>query len=644
MGNMGLLDAAWKCSRYDYSWPQIVNEALGSSVKNFQFEACSGDRTDGIYNQVDALVSNLDVVMMTAGGNDLCLAAMIKTCVIMPFDGEAACQAIIDKATENINSILKPNIRQILTKLNGKIKDGGALVYSGYAPFFNTENEDCATKQQWAIKAWKWWQFWKWFGTTLTLTIERRKKFNDLVASINKAISEVVEEFDKDTTIKYRATFSDWSSWPSIINGEFCSPDSTGAYPDPDQPDLLFIKFRTTVADSEGHDVETLKRRDGENSKSNDTTDGLGLRSGPDLDDGHPSVSRGDAGEDDHTEELRRHLEAYRNKLRGRMTREHIYNSLLWRSANPRAEVLHRLDARAPEAPGCPGDGLPGIPLGLGLPDSFSSIFHPNEKGHEVMAAYALQNLVYLRAEALKVDDGTCAQVRDDFTCWSKEGRKAFVSWDRLNENYKDFCDTLSPPANTVNWIKEKTYNEMTPEEHTFRLQLTDGSSSFDKDKCKESFDRIINSCDGDPESKKTNPLNFKFGGRWVRGNYNYQINPKKERKMFTKKDGTCEGWWSLFFTKYRFYGRGWASHDWGQPTLLASARACGAAITGWRFEYCEESGRDDCGDYEWWAEFNAPVYFAPGCFRNNWIAHRAGGETYNGRGSSTLGCGGPNA
>jgi hypothetical protein len=136
------------------------------------------------------------------------------------------------------------------------------------------------------------------------------------------------------------------------------------------------------------------------------------------------------------------------------------------------------------------------------------------------MAAYALQNLVYLRAQILDVDDGTCAQTRDEFTCWQKEGRKAFVAWDRLNENYKDFCNDVKPPSNEVNWKWEKRYHEGTPDEHVFSLQLLDGASSFDKDKCLESFDRVINSCDG---GDSNNPLNFKFGGRWVRGNYNYQ-------------------------------------------------------------------------------------------------------------------------
>lgn len=63
----------WYCARYDTSYPVIVNNALGPSVENFQFEACSGDRTGGVYNQIKALSGNLDLVMLTAGGNDLCL-------------------------------------------------------------------------------------------------------------------------------------------------------------------------------------------------------------------------------------------------------------------------------------------------------------------------------------------------------------------------------------------------------------------------------------------------------------------------------------------------------------------------------------------------------------------------------------------
>ncbi|KAK1982132.1 hypothetical protein LZ30DRAFT_781565 [Colletotrichum cereale] len=115
-----------------------------------------------------------------------------------------------------------------------------------------------------------------------------------------------------------------------------------------------------------------------------------------------------------------------------------------------------------------------GAGLGLVLSDSSLSIFHSNKKGPRVVAAYALENLVYLRAQVL-----------------GKEGRKAFVDFARVDENYKAFCDGVDPPDNNINWKWEKT---------------------FEKYQCLDSFDRIINSCDGGDDK---NPLNFKFGRRW---------------------------------------------------------------------------------------------------------------------------------
>jgi lysophospholipase L1-like esterase len=71
-------DNSWYCARYDTSYPMIINDALGGSVEDFQFVACSGDRTGGIYKQIQGLEGNLDLVIMTAGGNDLCLVSAIR--------------------------------------------------------------------------------------------------------------------------------------------------------------------------------------------------------------------------------------------------------------------------------------------------------------------------------------------------------------------------------------------------------------------------------------------------------------------------------------------------------------------------------------------------------------------------------------
>lgn len=63
----------YDCSRYDHSYPALANNAFGPAVQDFQYTACSGDRSQQIFDQVSKMNGNLDLVMMTAGGNDLCL-------------------------------------------------------------------------------------------------------------------------------------------------------------------------------------------------------------------------------------------------------------------------------------------------------------------------------------------------------------------------------------------------------------------------------------------------------------------------------------------------------------------------------------------------------------------------------------------
>lgn len=63
----------YDCSRYDHTYPALANNAFGPAVQDFQYTACSGDRSVQIYDQISKMQGNVDLVMMTAGGNDLCL-------------------------------------------------------------------------------------------------------------------------------------------------------------------------------------------------------------------------------------------------------------------------------------------------------------------------------------------------------------------------------------------------------------------------------------------------------------------------------------------------------------------------------------------------------------------------------------------
>jgi lysophospholipase L1-like esterase len=65
-----------KCARYDYTYPAIMNRFFGNGVKTFTYLACSGDTTEDILGQIEVLPPGQDLVVMTAGGNDLCLVRM----------------------------------------------------------------------------------------------------------------------------------------------------------------------------------------------------------------------------------------------------------------------------------------------------------------------------------------------------------------------------------------------------------------------------------------------------------------------------------------------------------------------------------------------------------------------------------------
>lgn len=62
-----------KCSRYDKSYVALLKHVLGPQVTNFTYTACSGARTSDIYTQAQDLDKLHDLIVLTGGGNDLCL-------------------------------------------------------------------------------------------------------------------------------------------------------------------------------------------------------------------------------------------------------------------------------------------------------------------------------------------------------------------------------------------------------------------------------------------------------------------------------------------------------------------------------------------------------------------------------------------
>ncbi|PWY71579.1 SGNH hydrolase [Aspergillus sclerotioniger CBS 115572] len=559
----------YKCSRYDLSYPVLLKHAIGPQVQDFQYLACSGDRLADIYKQAGELRRMQDLVVLTAGGNDLCLADIIKTCIFLPFQGEQKCQEVLDQAQQNIDTILKPKILELLKKVMTKMNMNGIIIYVLYGQFFNTDNDDCTNGQDWAFPRLD-------PVHPLRLTRERRAIFNKLVVNINNAIKDVIHGIRPHDNPEPRLRTADWDAFMKDgLQGQYCVPWSTGQYPDPKQPYLHFFKPDTT---NSGH--YELKKRDLINSISV-------------ADD---AISA-------------------------------LYNSTLYLSPNPSAAVLHDLNpGSSPAPPGCPGDKGPS--LGIGLPDRWGKYFHPNELGHRTMASFVLDSIITERSLTLMKPNPTCMRHRDEFRCWQKDGRKDYANPDLLYRNYKTYCAEVKRPKNAKNWKDERWFNSDTPDTHYFSITLSNDATHYDPAHCMESFERIITSCDGnDPE----NPMNWKFGGRWTRGSYTYELNVQNSFKRPwppTKKvGGYCDGRFKGLFSHYNMRGRGWSTWDSGQETLVPAIRKCLGlgGLTGFGFKYLDEPDKDG---NEWAAWFNTPILFSARCFANNKVAFAAGGFT----------------
>ncbi|EZF78372.1 hypothetical protein H105_00529 [Trichophyton soudanense CBS 452.61] len=489
------------CSRYDLAYPAVLNRLFGSVVQDSQYIACSGDRSVQIYEQAKALKGDLNLVVLTAGGNDLCLS-----------------QAVLEKAQTNIDTILKRNLKSTLKALND---EGGTKDQSWSFPQIPSA-------------------FWfpGLFLKPSPLTIERRKKFRTLVQHINKATQEVVEEISKDPGIGYSIATSDWDPWLIRVSRQFCQPGSMGYYPDPKTKELQFFKPDT-------HKRSFLEYL-------------ITKREEPDAN------------------EIER-----RQRL------------LTPRAARETAALTGRLD----------------LDYQIGVEDSSTQM----KRVHETISAFTLETIVYLRSKQLGLLQGFCS-AKSEFKYWQKEGRKAYANPERMNENYKSFCDGIKALDNTINWSKSQTFLEGTPNEQTFHLRLSNDAREYVKEDCLFSFNRIINGRDGNDAN---NPMNWKFGGRW---------RENRPWPPIKKPHGSCEGWYKAMYSDYKLHGAGWSTYDSGRQTILPSIKGClGLGVTAFKFKYFDEPDKDGM---EWELKFHTPIWVRARCFGNNEVAFSSGSFT----------------
>ncbi|PLB45404.1 SGNH hydrolase, partial [Aspergillus steynii IBT 23096] len=530
----------WKCSRYDRSYPARLEKVLGTGPNFFQYLACSGDRTEQIYSQALNMEADMDFVVLTGGGNDLCLSDIVKTCVLLPLKSEAKCDEALRIAEDNLHFMLKRNVREVLEALDSKMHKNGLVLYVLYAQFFNADIEKCGLDQDWNLLP---------FGNSLPLTRERREKFNSLVERTNGVLREAIKEVQRGKKIRYRVRAVDWNDWARHgVRGQYCYPGTKGTYPDPGQPDLQFFKGNTY----------RLPKKDG-------------------------------------------HDELRRVKRQAPIEEPSFHDTLAYKSANPAAQAMNHLDSRAPLPPGCPSDGggfLEWLGLDFGVPDNIGKFFHPNELGHTTIASFVLQEMYNARAEDLGTFNPTCENF-DRFEC-HKQGDKLFEYYadvDQAVSAMKKFCENPSTADEIGEPVRNKhfknVYYEFTPDQMMFEIGIVRAKeeSFHDRDQCLDSFSRIIHGCDGlDPE----NPLNFKYGGSWIRGNYIYKLTMggkdiKRNEVVPKKVSGSCTYKKTSKGLEYEVKGSAFANWDFGHHTIMQEVSNCAGGtqnISHWAWTY----------------------------------------------------------
>jgi lysophospholipase L1-like esterase len=223
----------YSCSRYDGGYPSILmrDDRIGSNTTKYQHLACSGLKsTDILKKQVPHLKNGLDVITISAGGNDVGLGDVLDACIFQwKRSTSEDCDLALNRSQSLIDTVLDRNIDTLLKELTPKLSKTGKIYYPGYATFFGP-SPGCNNVS---------WSVWPRMpdADKQNLTVARREKMNDMVLQVNNRLKTSVEKLGS------RAVFIDWDWTFTQINGRFCEDDVIE--PEPDRPELLFYEWNT---------------------------------------------------------------------------------------------------------------------------------------------------------------------------------------------------------------------------------------------------------------------------------------------------------------------------------------------------------------------------------------------------------------
>ncbi|KAJ4366904.1 hypothetical protein N0V83_007433 [Neocucurbitaria cava] len=198
---------------------------------------CSGaTSTDVLEQQIPALGKELDLLTISAAGNDVGLSPMLNSCVYQFYmSTENACNKSIAEAQAKIadEAQLYKNVTLLIEAAKPKMNQHhGVIYYTGYAGFFGTDDDLC-DNVTWAV-----WRSLE--HTKQYLTLSMRTELNSLVRSVNTILRKAV------TASGPSVRFIDYDSRIEAMRGRYC--ESGVREPDPNRNGLAFYEWNTVDA------------------------------------------------------------------------------------------------------------------------------------------------------------------------------------------------------------------------------------------------------------------------------------------------------------------------------------------------------------------------------------------------------------
>ncbi|KAM7214515.1 SGNH hydrolase-type esterase domain containing protein [Rhypophila decipiens] len=583
------------CSRWSGSWATIMARTFTRLRGNNIFDlSCSGAKTPEISQQIQSLPGNLDLAVLTAGGNDLCLSSILWSCIFSPWASQRSCDDTINMAHFALQSFFEENVRTLLEELIPKVKTGGIIILAGYAQFFDDTSDGC-TNENWSFSL---------LDAKASLPLSRRLRatLNSLVRQTNQRLASAVATMDRVTFGNVRIGFADWDEWPGAVQGRFCVQ---GMHTDPKMAvsTLQFIKQDTTIPRH-----TELRRRDLDSSAGY-------------LDDEYDPLRNRTA-----------------ERLEYRMARESAERFLASYAAN--ASLTHsknRIQARGITTPTCPST-LQILNNLIKTPEYLASLFHPTIEGHISMMSYGLNEIRLQRARHLNIPGPGCSQ--DGPSCIGiPSSAVPYSSYEAVDRQLQPFCQEAARIMQSGNGPRPfslvREYHRGSPDEVRIRLSFDADvqwprSGDFETDDCVSDFRAIVNRCITQ-ENPAANPLGFVTGASQRLSLWTYEVTPLRSSgriwPMPTSKRVEVKG--TLYSANnavsYSLRGTGFATWDRGRSTLLSNFAYCDKRQPiefAFDYHYPAQDG------YEWTAYIQSTAADHTDCMTSGEVIRNSGGPT----------------